>query len=202
MKAKVFCIGFHKTGTTSLNRALTELGYRVRSTTGITNKSIATDVEQIARPLVEKYDAFEDNPWPILFDKLDKWAPNSKFILSHRDPDEWYKSILRHFGRDTTPMREWIYGAGHGAPEGKEAIYKARYEQHYQTVRAYFKDRPEDLLELSLKTEFRWEPICEFLGQPIPRVPFPVANQAADRERRGQLHRKIARSLKRVVLGT
>ena len=61
MKQKVFCIGAHKTGTTSLEVALKKLGYRVCGSFGTKDPDIASKVHEMAYELVEKYDAFEDN---------------------------------------------------------------------------------------------------------------------------------------------
>ena len=72
MKAKVFCIGFHKTGTTSLELALKKLGYRVTGSFGTKDPDIAGKVHDMAYAMVPEYDAFEDNPWPILYRELDE----------------------------------------------------------------------------------------------------------------------------------
>ena len=81
---KVFCIGFHKTGTTSLKMALKILGYRVTGPNGRHDKNIGRNVEALARRIVPKFDAFQDNPWPIIYRFLDKEYPGSKFILTVR----------------------------------------------------------------------------------------------------------------------
>src|SRR4030095_11714834 len=78
MRAKVFCIGFHKTGTTSLAFALQRLGYRVTGPNGVNDPDIAKNVYAMAYALVERYDAFQDNPWPIIYEDLDKRYPGSK----------------------------------------------------------------------------------------------------------------------------
>ncbi len=41
----------------------------------------------MAYELVAQYDAFQDNPWPIIYKGLDVKYPDSKFILMLRDPD-------------------------------------------------------------------------------------------------------------------
>ena len=46
MKTKVFCIGFHKTGTTSLETALTKLGYKVTGCFGTKDPDIANKVHE------------------------------------------------------------------------------------------------------------------------------------------------------------
>ena len=102
MTAKIFCIGFHKTGTTSLETALTMLGYRVTGCNGINDPDIEKNVLKMAFELVGQYDAFQDNPWPIIFKELDEKFPGSKFILTLRDSKSWRHSQVKHFGQKET----------------------------------------------------------------------------------------------------
>jgi hypothetical protein len=180
-RSKVFGIGFHKTGTTSLAVALRTLGYRVTGPNGVDDPHIATNVHAMAYSLLERFDAFQDNPWPILFKELDARCPTSKFILTVRDTESWIKSQVEHFGRGTTPMREWIYGVG--CPKGNEETYIKRFEAHNAEVREYFKDRPQDLLIFDLVHGEGWDKLCAFLGADVPNVPFPHANTAANRSK-------------------
>lgn len=179
--AKVFCIGFHKTGTTSLAEALQVLGYRVTGPNGVRDPDIATKVRPMAWELVEKYDAFQDNPWPILYRELDQRYPGSKFVLTVRSTESWMRSQLKHFGERETAMRKWIYGDTHGCPQGNEEVYVRRYETHNREVQEYFRDRPDDLLVMELAKGDGWEKLAPFLGKPMPAMPFPHANKAGDR---------------------
>ncbi|MEW4488810.1 sulfotransferase family protein [Thalassoglobus sp. JC818] len=180
--SKVFCIGFHKTGTTSLANALTLLGYRVTGPNGVRDPEIAQNVHSMAFDLAEKFDAFQDNPWPILYREMDLRFPGSKFILTLRDSQSWIKSQVKHFGEKETPMRRWIYGVG--CPVGNEETYIQRYEKHNREVLAHFKDRSKDFMTLDLSHGDGWEQLCRFLGKDVPDVEFPHANKAADRERK------------------
>ena len=112
LKPKVFCVGFHKTGTKSLARALEILGYRVTGPNGARDPRIAERALPMALDIASRFDAFNDNPWSVLFRELDAAFPGSRFILTLRAPDSWIDSVVRHFGDERTPMREWIYGAG------------------------------------------------------------------------------------------
>jgi len=180
MITKIFCIGFHKTGTKSMATALTVLGYRVTGPNGVNDPDIEKNVYKMAYSLVDQYDAFQDNPWPIIYKHLDVKYPGSKFILMLRDSDTWIQSLLKHFGSIETPMRRWIYGAG--SPKGNEASYVRRFEDHNKDVIEYFKYRPEDLLVMNLAKEDGWKQLCSFLGKPHPSMPFPHVNKASDRE--------------------
>lgn len=177
MKTKVFCIGFHKTGTTSLAVALKMLGYRVTGPNGTKDPDIADKVHEMADRLSEEFDAFQDNPWPILYREMDARWPGSRFILTRRSTDSWIRSQVKDFGLRETPMRRWIYGAG--CPEGNERVFVERYERHNREVVEYFRERPDDLLVLDLASGIGWPRLCEFLGHPVPDAPFPHANKAS-----------------------
>ncbi len=177
MKTKVFCIGFHKTGTTSLEIALKKLGFRVTGSFGTKDPDISEKAQRLAFEKALEYDAFEDNPWPILYQELDQQFPNSKFIMTRRSSESWIRSQVRDFGRSETPMRQWIYGVG--CPQGNEDIFVARYERHNREVLAYFKDRSDDLLIFELPKGDGWAELCPFLGHDIPDEPFPHANKVS-----------------------
>jgi hypothetical protein len=193
--AKVFCIGFHKTGTTSLGMALKTLGYSVTGPNGTKDPNIRRNVYDMAFRLVEQYDAFQDNPWPILYRELDERCPNSKFILTLRSSESWIQSQLRHFGEQQTPMRLWIYG--HGSPKGHEAVYVETFERHNKEVLSYFAERPRDLLVMDLAKGDSWAELCSFLGAENPGIPFPHANKSEDREKNRSLARRLVRVAKK-----
>jgi hypothetical protein len=172
---KVFCIGFHKTGTKSLATALRRLGYRVTGPNGTKDPDIASNVLGMAHGLVEKFDAFQDNPWPIIYREMDEAYPGSKFILTLREPESWIVSAVAYFGRRETPMRKWIYGVG--APEGNEETYTKRFVDHYDEVRYHFRSRPDDLLTVDFAKEDGWNEICRFLKKDVPDEPFPHMNK-------------------------
>ena len=174
-KPKVFGIGFHKTGTKSLAIALEQLGYRVTGPDGVKDPDISQNVYRMADQLIKEYDAFQDNPWPIIYEYLDQSYPQSRFILTIRDSDAWLQSALRYFGTKKTPMREWIYGAG--SPVGNEDVYLARYEQHNQEVLEYFKHRQDDLLVMDFAKGDGWEKLCRFLKVDTPSMAFPHVNR-------------------------
>ena len=193
MKSKVFCIGFHKTGTSSIAVALRILGYRVTGPNGVRDPNIGKNVLVMAYDLVDKYDAFQDNPWPIIYKELDKKFPGSKFILMLRDPGLWINSQVKHFGRKETPMRKWIYGVG--CPEGNEDVYIKRFKDHNEEVVNHFRNRPQDLLVLDLGKGDGWEKLCPFLGENIRNASFPNVNKASDR---GHANASNVLSVKRI----
>ena len=175
---KVFCIGFMKTGTTTMNRALTILGYRVSNRSWRLLPAIVKhDWDSVANH-AEAWDALEDNPIPQIYEQLDQLFPNSKFILTKRDPEKWYQSVSYHIGQLRSPMHEWVFGKGKGLPkEDKEHTLKV-FNQHTDSVLSYFKDRPQDLLVLDVTTDSNWKTLCDFLDISTPTESFPHANQS------------------------
>ena len=183
MNSKVIGLGFQKTGTSSLREALKILGYNVKDTSQRALIPILKGNDEKIQRILKNYDAIEDTPWYIIYEKLDKWYPNSKFILTIREEEDWYKSVSRHIGDLKNPMHEWIYGNGMSLPKhNKENTIKV-YKEHIKNVKKYFKGRPKDLLIIDFSKNEGWKEICEFLGKDIPNSSFPHANKTISKEK-------------------
>jgi hypothetical protein len=176
---KVFGIGFHKTGTTSLELALGKLGYSVTGPNLVHSRIPSAQLWGKLKDLIDKFDAFQDNPWPIFFKELYAYRPGSKFILTVRPTSEWIRSVVDFFGPESTPMRERIYGFG--SPFGHELEYIERYERHNTDVLDFFSDKPASLLVMNLAAGDGWSKLCAFLGRlDVPSLPFPHAFRRHD----------------------
>jgi hypothetical protein len=175
-RAKVFGIGFHKTGTKSLAAALRQLGYRTTGPNGTRDPTIRDTYLELAVELSGQYDAFQDNPWPLVYREMDALHAGSRFILTVRPAAEWIGAAIRHFGLNTTPMRELIYG--YGSPVGHEDHYCRVYQRHIDGVLHYFRRRPDDLLVMRITEGDDWEKLCPFLGSATPPGPFPHVKPA------------------------
>lgn len=177
---KVFGVGFHKTGTTSLGAALAQLGFKICNGAGAVREAIGDAAmmrllrERRLDPIMEvaeRYDGFTDNPWFMLFRDLDLWFPGSKFILTVRDEGRWIESALRYFGQTESDLRTWIYGSG--GPAGNEQCWLERYREHIDQVRTHFRYRPNDLLVVDWEQGAGWKELGRFLGRTPPLQPFP-----------------------------
>ncbi len=112
MKNKIFCIGFPKTGTSSLEEALEILGYSVckgHFNNNHTNYLISLfynqDYSEIDK-IIEYFDAFTDLPWggTELYLYLSKRYPTARFIHTYREPKSWYNSLMGMFTKfDSSP---------------------------------------------------------------------------------------------------
>lgn len=187
---KYICIGFQKTGTTTMGAALRTLGFHVAGYE--LQRQLDNDeslhpltVEKIvplARDVLDSADVFEDNPWPLVYQQVDQAVPGMKYILTIRDADAWYQSHLRHFGGWRTKINDFIYG--NGDPKGQEEQFKARYKAHNLEAQAYFRDRPQDFLVFDMAKGDGWQKLCAFTGKPVPPEPFPHKNSSRKRERK------------------
>ena len=174
--SKIFGIGLARTGTTSLLQAFRIMGYNVcmRSLLFKLDEQIGQNTAGRALELVNKYNAFANSPWPSIFREIDAAVPNAKFILTSRDEIGWLTSMATHMGA-SRPEFKWIYGCESIA--GNEEIFLRKYRQHNQSVRDYFAERPDKLLDLDIK-QLRWDSLCPFLAEPVPTVDFPLKNSS------------------------
>ena len=141
---KVFCIGFNKTGTSSLHRLFTELG--LASFHGYYSHIPLDD------PVYGAHVCFSDGDRHD-FAALDAAFPGSRFILTTRRLDDWLASRIRHVemrrGLDASgPMRAEYEADPAGAVQ---AWIRTRLDYHARVV-AYFGERPGQLLVIDVCT--------------------------------------------------
>jgi hypothetical protein len=130
---------------------------------------------QEGRPLlddIDDADAYSD----ILalsenFDILDAQYPGSRFILTVREMDDWLDSRRRHVETNIARRATGEY-AGNFLEVDEEGWAAERVE-HEARVRAYFADRPGDLLVMDISAGDGWDVLCPFLGIDEPDTPFP-----------------------------
>lgn len=126
--------------------------------------------------------------------------PKAKFILTIRNPEDWYQSIKRStytlyrktptnmvlwfgsrqnhmetlnalFNEPPNGMEKGLFQAIEGGPESAINFYNDWVEQVKKTI-------PEERL-LIYHIGDGWVPLAEFLNQPIPNIPFPKENSMA-----------------------
>lgn len=199
---KVFGVGFSKTGTTSLERAFTELGYKVchgHFNNNHTNFLIALYVNKDYREILKMtklFDAFADGPWGggDLYKTLLDEYPDAKYILTVREPEKWYMSfekMITRFSPDLDSAFETFYNNGrYGTPYffkhifGIETMAGARekmiayYTSYNSEVQKYFAQKGKELLVVDITAGAGWNEICTFLGKPVPAIEFPHMNKA------------------------
>lgn len=178
--SKVIVIGLQRTGTTSMGQALLDLGYDVVAGNSKVENYLSLGQKDKVLEYADQFDAYQDLPWIFLYKELDKKYPNSKFILTKRDEQDWIKSMVNHFGHTDTKLKKWAYGAG--CPKNNEDLYLEVFRNHYKEVEAYFKGRENDILTVEVGKDQSWDRLCSFLNKPIPKKKFPFENKRREKQ--------------------
>lgn len=182
LPTRIFGIGMHKTATTSLNRALVELGYDSAHWRSAHWAKAIWDEMQLGRSsTLEQSYALCDLPIAILFRQLDTGYPGSKFILTIRNEDDWIKSVRNHWSDrnifraqwESDPFTHKLHREVYGRTKFDEQVMRERYRRHNAEVREYFRERPHDLLVMDMSSGAGWYELCGFLRKTIPSKPYP-----------------------------
>lgn len=175
---KVFNIGLNRSGTTSLNSALTILGFKPLhfQYNQIRLYDIAINNLRLKRrtfyELDQQYNAFLDFAPYNFFHILDQQYPQSKFILTIRDLESWLDSRERKV-KANLEREDYKY---YFTQVDRENWTKLR-EQFVSNVTKYFHNRSKDFLIINIPAGEGWEKLCPFLDVSIPDLPFPHQNQ-------------------------
>lgn len=180
--AKIICVGFQKTGTSSVDVALRRLGFQVGNASGViartqnwASETLDDDIVQKTLGVLDSVDAIQDSPCAFVYPALDIAYPGSKFILTMRDTDSWLKSYRNFFPDKNNGLRKWMYGVDRFS--GHKDHYRQVFNQKNAETIDYFKHRPDDFLVLDLAAGDGWLELVSFLGKDILK-PFPHANKA------------------------
>jgi hypothetical protein len=193
MTIQVIGSGLGRTGTMSLKLALEQLGLGpCHHMVEVLQRmdSIPLWIEAgTGRPnwdaIFAEFSSAVDYPACAFWRELADYYPNAKIIHTMRNPESWFDST-----------QETIFSPGNLAMIGKEPMapffeiisrnYQGRtadrefmldyFRRHTEAVLA---EIPEDRL-LVFEVKQGWEPLCAFLGVPVPDTPFPRENSTAD----------------------
>jgi hypothetical protein len=197
LPTRIFGIGMHKTGTTSLHTALEILGYSSGHWKSVEwAKSIYDDLTWKKRPAaLEDYYALSDLPIPLFYRELDSLYPRSKFILTLRDERAWLASVQRHWSianefRDTWNKQNnfplYLHRELYGQEDFDAEVFIRRYRRHNSEVLEYFKDRKSDLLVMDMSSGAGWPELCGFLRRGVPNALYP--HQFKSNPAAGEIH--------------
>lgn len=187
LPTRIFGIGFQRTGTTSLQGAFDIFGFDSGHWESAEwAKTIWWEMNKWNRSrTLERHYALSDNPIPIMYERLDKAYPGSKFILTTRDETAWIKSVEKFWTYEGNPQR-WFWdedGFSHkmhsiiyGTPEFDAGIFLERYRRHNAEVMAYFKGRT-DFMHIEINENAWMAPLSVFLRLPVVNQPFPHRNK-------------------------
>jgi hypothetical protein len=196
MPLKVIGAGMGRTGTTSLKAALEMLGFapcchfynfleaEVQSLVPVWGELIDGTSKDWER-VYSNFKAAVDCPAWFYYRELAAFYPESKVILTVRDADKWFEStqetvlsdsVLDWINKTASPaMRKITDRATLGAAGTK--VHDRDYmigwfERHNAEVKRTI---PKERL-LVYEVKQGWEPLCKFLGVPVPAAPFPRLN--------------------------
>ncbi len=206
MALKVIGAGHGRTGTLSLKAALEELGFGpcyhmvelLAHPERVSYWEAAERGEAVSwNDLFEGYAAGLDFPVFRYYDTLAERYPDAKIILTVRDPERWYESALNTIYRAGPPplqkalmafqlpfsprlrklirafrLADKVWQKDFGGRFKDKAYALAAYKAHNERVKQLI---PPDRL-LVYEVSEGWEPLCAFLGVPVPDKPFPRLN--------------------------
>ena len=136
---KIFCIGFNKTGTTTIEKILRLYGYSMpvqqEQEVHLTRNVLRTDYRSLS-DFCRMYDAFQDLPFSLgaTYIAADALFPDSKFILTTRDSTAWFASLKRaHQMRYTTSIDEFDRQKLREEASYLYAGYEEMVHEHYLT---------------------------------------------------------------------
>ena len=203
MALQVIGAGFGRTGTASLKRGLEQLGYvkTHHMFEVLPNERQRIFWRDIARgepvswdEVFEGFEASVDWPSAAYWRELADHYPDAKVILTVRSDESWWKSaratiiemskVTPLWARKLLPMPRMvreivddnIWNPIFDGRQFEEDHARKIFRDHIEEVKATI---PAERL-LVFECKQGWEPLCAFLGKPVPETPFPHVNDTAD----------------------
>ena len=145
------------------------------------------------KPLLElavNYRSFGDRPWNMwaMYRHLDQRFPDSRFILTRRDVDSWWRSTERCMRVNQPEMRAAYQLHLRVQDTSRDSMCDA-YQRYNQEVQQYFRGT-DKLLSMDIAGGDRWERLCEFLEVAVPDEAFPHLNRQSYTAEDAQLLRE------------
>jgi hypothetical protein len=186
--SKIFVLGYNKTGTKSLAKALEILGYKVLHTGGGGDflESVGWNL-YYNKPILDGLDEYEcylDYPIfePTVFGHILQEYPRASYISLTRDLDGYVDSVLqdkiKRLEDGIIDSWNWL-GVGdkevfENYPEYQKEWIKGRIKfKHYSNI-SLLKKKKRGYLNMNVCDDGDgWKKLCNFLNQPIPKVDFP-----------------------------
>ena len=201
MSLQVIGAGFGRTGTTSLKAALEQLGFAkchhmqevMKSQAQVRLWQTLADGDKVDWD--EVFEGFQSScDWPSssYWEELIHYYPEAKIILTTRDEERWFESCAQTIYPVSFLVPRWLQrmippldrvnrmviatvwdGVFGGRFEDREHALRV-YREHEAHVKA---TAPADRL-LVFEAKEGWEPLCRFLGVPVPESEYPHLNDA------------------------
>lgn len=103
--------------------------------------------------------------------------PNARFIWIDRNEQAWFTSARNwHLANpDIYPGADKRWAKN--PDEEKRKLVRLR-DNGFREFQKLQKTFPQDCMVMSLERDADWQPLCSFLGLPIPDAQFPVLNRS------------------------
>lgn len=205
---KVIGAGLGRTGTASLQEAFGILGFKsyhmsevlIQIARGDTDKWAAAlqnnSIKDILPMLLDNgYDASADEPVNHFTLQLMEAFPDAKVVLTSRaDVNKWVSSVHQIseamaafdllpwswvFGRFSAFARSFHMARGYELITEFDKFDKQAAAKYYNEWNAKIRSSVPPARLLDFQVQQGWGPLCSFLEVPIPKVPFPTANDKA-----------------------
>lgn len=199
--------GFGRTGTLSLKRALERLGFgpTYHMDEVLRRPSHLRAWVEYARTgradwgtVFAGFRSTVDFPACVAWRELVELHPGAKVVHTVRDPDRWWESTRATIYQGRTILPHWLRGLVPAAGDYAElnermvwqGLFGGRFLDRDHAIRVFQRHTaevvagldPERLLVFEVADG--WEPLCAFLGVPVPDEPFPHVNDTASMRRR------------------
>ena len=184
---KFLCVGFMKTGLTSLHDTAETLGLSVRHRRFKIWRAFLRGDYETVMAFYDTADLFVDWPHPYMYRPfLEKYRERARIILTLREPNDWYESLLRHnaHAHPITHSQTHIFGRYY--PHGFKDDHIAIYNAHNDAVQSYFQSRglTDQLLILNMEDSDNLERFEHFTGRTAQAGGYAHSNISAKRTHR------------------
>ena len=199
---KVIGAGFGRTGTLTLKLALEQLGFGpcyhmievFKNPRAPSWWVEAADGKPDWPKIFAGYDACVDWPAATFYASLADAYPEAKVILTERDPEQWFRSTQATiFPLATPPDTDAPFDQMFRKVIGR--LFDQRMREHDHVIDVFLRHNaevkrriPPDRL-LIYEVAQGWEPLCRFLGVPVPSTPTPKTNTTEEFGHRVEAHR-------------
>lgn len=196
MTLRAIGVGLGRTGTLSLKAALEKLGFgpcyhmiELRAAEdAIQRWSACLEGRASWDQVFEGFAATTDHPGCEYWRELAAFYPDAKMILTVRDADGWFDSV------NSTILSDDFYRTLERAPAVVRACFRKfrdfefceRHHNDRAAMTDYFRRHNQSIVDtidpdrlLVFEVRQGWEPLCGFLGVPVPDTPFPKVNERA-----------------------
>lgn len=203
MGLEVIGAGFGRTGTASLKAALERLGYvKTHHMFEVMQSDRQMDLwHDVATGKPPQWDAiYEGFPAAVDFPTASYWRelaekyPDAKVVLTTRSEESWWKSaratiieigrapprwarkLIPSVRRNSEMVNGTVWDRMFDGRQFEREHALRVFREHNAEVQASIP--AERLLVFEVKQG--WEPLCQFLGKPVPDEPFPHVNDTQD----------------------